>query len=217
MPFWLLVTLISQILITVFACLAILVLYFLFRKKQKEYILARRQAKALAEEYERRETNRREISANAEKETWIQRQKINSLQEEVLKLQNNILYLRNEKEELELRCKELVDFRDLLKKELEALPSDSSNFLKVTPSDSVEVEPVSLGSSSQNLRSTTSNPSYSTQPILRCDVEEEVVLTSRGVGDNMPGEDFEDSDCEYDFILNDSSAAKSDTSDRELE
>ncbi|EME32705.1 hypothetical protein Gasu2_22310 [Galdieria sulphuraria] len=218
MPLWLLITLVlSHILITVFACLAAVLLYFLLRNKQRQYIAARKQAKAIVDEYEKLETNRRQISASLDKETWNQRQKMKSLQEEVLKLQNSILSVRKEKEELELRCKEISHTRDLLNKKLEALQNNSSGVLKDIPSGKIDAESVVLEQSTQTTRSTASNPpADSTQPVFTSDLVRKNIFASTDDGtDKVPEEDFDDSECEYDFILKDSSATKSDISDGE--
>jgi uncharacterized protein HemX len=114
---WLLISLIlSQLFITCFAVLAAVILYLLFQQKQKQYVAEKRQKKYIIEEYEKLETNQKQASSNIVKEDWAQRQKLNSLQQEVVKLQEKILSLRKEKEELELRCKEIADSRDFLSK-----------------------------------------------------------------------------------------------------
>lgn len=112
---WLVLTLVfAHILVTVVACLATILLYFLLRQKQRQYAAATRQAKALVEKYEKRKTDRRELSTQLDKEAWIQRQKMKSLQEQVEKLEKNIQSVQREKEELELRLKQVTDARDKL-------------------------------------------------------------------------------------------------------
>ncbi|KAK4525319.1 hypothetical protein GAYE_SCF09G3227 [Galdieria yellowstonensis] len=205
MPRWLLISLIlSQLFITCFAVLAAVILYFLFQQKQKQYVAEKRQKKYIIEEYEKLETNQKQASSNIVKEDWAQRQKLNSLQQEVVKLQEKILSLRKEKEELELRCKEIADSRDFFSKELDTLRNNSSNCLEATSSareDNLAFEKF------------TSSPMFSN--VSTHFTESQRVVASSQAAESI-SEDSSDSECEYDFILKKDSHSKNETTEREM-